>query len=137
MGLKSATEKRASRREVALTLPVSGEKVRAVGLLRKEHREWQESLRNEDGTDNEKKNEMSTELLAARVCVDELGNREVGDVEVLNGAFDHLDSADWSYLAREVCDLVFGKRDEGAKEALKNLKTPGSDSSGSLSPPPD
>lgn len=137
MGLKSATGNKGKRREVALTLPVCGEQLRAVGMLRKEHREWQESLLNEDGSDNDKKNELSTELLVARVCVDELGNREISDAEVMDGIFDSFDSADWSYLSREVCELVFGKRDEGVKEALKNLKTPGSDSSGSSSPKQD
>lgn len=137
MGLKAATNKKTTLREKRVMLPISGEEVRLVGMNRKAQREWRQSLLGDDGQPDEKRNEMSTEILVARCAVDELGVPEVTDDEALAGEFDNLDSVDWQALTEGCFELVFGSQSQAVKDALKNLKTPGNDFSGGSSPEPD
>lgn len=130
MGLKDAIAKTSQHRETTVVLPISGDTIRLVGMTRREHREWNKSRLNDDGELDEKKEEFANELLVARCAVDELGKRELSDRDVLSGALDNMDAADWTALWSATLGLL-SATPKSVEDAIKNSQaTAGSVSSG-------
>lgn len=134
MGLREAAQGR-SRRERNVVLPISGLTVHLVAMNRREHREYTQMLRAGDAKAVKLKEKYSNELLCNRCALDVLGKPEFTDDEILNGALDGMDAADFVAMFSAVLSLMAADAD-AVEDAIKNSTRTGSSAlSGGLSGP--